>query len=59
MKRILGSIRRADEKFHMIEDGDKICIGVSGGNIEASGATELCDYRADTLEDALGVILGR
>ena len=31
MKRVLGSIRRADEKFHLIEDGDKICIGVSGG----------------------------
>ncbi len=31
MKRVLGSIRRADDKFHMIEDGDKICIGVSGG----------------------------
>ena len=31
VKRILGSIRRADEKFRMIEDGDKICIGVSGG----------------------------
>ena len=34
------------------------CIGVSGGNIEASGVTELCNYRADTLEEALGVILG-
>ena len=31
MKRVLGSIRRADERYHMIEDGDKICIGVSGG----------------------------
>ena len=31
MKRILGSIRRADEKFRLIEDGDRICIGVSGG----------------------------
>ena len=31
MKRVLGSIRRADEKYHMIENGDKICIGVSGG----------------------------
>ena len=31
MKRVLGSIRRADEKYHLIEDGDKICIGVSGG----------------------------
>ena len=31
MKRVLGSIRRADEKYHMIEDGDKVCVGVSGG----------------------------
>jgi len=31
MKRVLGSIRRADERYHMFEDGDKICIGVSGG----------------------------
>ena len=31
MKRVLGSIRRADERYHMIEDGDRICIGVSGG----------------------------
>jgi tRNA(Ile)-lysidine synthase TilS/MesJ len=31
MKRVLGSIRRADERYHMIENGDKICIGVSGG----------------------------
>ncbi|MDO4572347.1 MAG: ATP-binding protein [Clostridia bacterium] len=31
MKRVLGAIRRADERYHMIEDGDKVCIGVSGG----------------------------
>lgn len=31
MKRVLGCIRRADERYHMIEDGDKICVGVSGG----------------------------
>ena len=31
MKRVLGSIRRADERYHMIENGDKVCIGVSGG----------------------------
>ncbi|MCE5189145.1 MAG: tRNA 2-thiocytidine biosynthesis TtcA family protein [Eubacteriales bacterium] len=31
MKRVLGSIRRADERYHMIENGDRICIGVSGG----------------------------
>ena len=31
MKRVLGSIRRADERYHLFEDGDKVCIGVSGG----------------------------
>ena len=31
MKRVLGSIRRADERYHMIHDGDKVLIGVSGG----------------------------
>jgi len=31
MKRVLGCIRRADERFNMIRPGDKICIGVSGG----------------------------
>ena len=31
MKRVLGCIRRADERFHMIRAGDKVCVGVSGG----------------------------
>lgn len=31
MKRVLGCIRRADERYNMIQPGDKICIGVSGG----------------------------
>ncbi len=31
MKRVLGCIRRADERYRMIRDGDKICVGVSGG----------------------------
>jgi len=31
MKRVLGCIRRADEKYHMLADGDKVCVGVSGG----------------------------
>lgn len=31
MKKILGSMRRAAERFHMIEDGDRIAVGVSGG----------------------------
>lgn len=31
IKRVLGSIRRADEKFGMIAPGDRIAVGVSGG----------------------------
>lgn len=31
MKRVLGCIRRADERYHMLNDGDRICVGVSGG----------------------------
>ena len=31
VKRVLGCIRRADERYSMIHDGDKICVGVSGG----------------------------
>lgn len=31
MKQVLGCIRRADERYSMIQDGDKICVGVSGG----------------------------
>ena len=31
MKQVLGCITRADEKYGMIQDGDRICVGVSGG----------------------------
>ena len=31
MKRVLGCIRRADERYGLIHDGDRICVGVSGG----------------------------
>lgn len=31
MKRILGCIRRADQDFAMIQKGDRIAVGVSGG----------------------------
>ena len=33
------------------------CIGISGGNIEKSGVSELCDYKVDKLEEILKVIL--
>ncbi|MBQ1477388.1 MAG: tRNA 2-thiocytidine(32) synthetase TtcA, partial [Erysipelotrichaceae bacterium] len=31
MKKILGSLRKADEMFSLIEAGDKIAVGLSGG----------------------------
>lgn len=31
MKRVLGCIRRADERYNMIENGDRLLLGVSGG----------------------------
>ena len=31
MKKTLGCLRKADQDFHMIEPGDRIVIGVSGG----------------------------
>ncbi|MEF9987459.1 MAG: ATP-binding protein, partial [Christensenella sp.] len=31
MKKILGAMRRADERFKMIGKGDKIAVGLSGG----------------------------
>ncbi len=31
MKKILGCIRKADQDFSLIEEGDKIAVGVSGG----------------------------
>ena len=31
MKTTLGMIRRADEEYNMIQPGDKVAVGVSGG----------------------------
>ena len=31
MKQVLGCLRRADEDFRMIEPGDRVAVGVSGG----------------------------
>ena len=31
MKKVMGCIRRACEDFHLIEDGDIVAVGVSGG----------------------------
>ena len=31
MKEVLGCIRRADKDFGLINAGDTVCVGVSGG----------------------------
>ena len=31
MKKVLGALRKAVEEYNLIEDGDKIAVGVSGG----------------------------
>ena len=31
MQRLMGLVRRCVEDYNMIEDGDKIAVGVSGG----------------------------
>lgn len=31
MKKVIGAIAKANKIFKMIEDGDRICVGVSGG----------------------------
>lgn len=59
MKKILGCIRRADEDFGMIRDGDKIAVGVSGGkdSIALLYAMRLYQYFAKTKFDIVGVTL--
>lgn len=31
MKKVLGALRKADNDYNLISDGDKICVGISGG----------------------------
>jgi tRNA 2-thiocytidine biosynthesis protein TtcA len=45
MRTILGAIKQADTDFHLIEDGDKIAVGVSGGKDSMTLLTALTRYR--------------
>ena len=46
MKRLLGYLRRADQDFSMIESGDRIGVGLSGGKDSAALLCALARYRA-------------
>jgi len=45
MRKTLGCIRRADERYHMIEPGDHVGVGVSGGKDSLLLLNALALYR--------------
>ena len=45
MRKTLGCIRRADERFQMIEPGDRVAVGVSGGKDSMLLLNALALYR--------------
>lgn len=45
MQKVLSSMRKAVEKFNLIENGDKIAVGVSGGKDSLVLLKALCDFK--------------
>ena len=45
MKRLLSFVRRAVDDYNMIEDGDKIAVGVSGGKDSLTLLETLAEMR--------------
>lgn len=44
-RHLLSAVRRAVDEYHMIEEGDRICVGLSGGKDSLSLLTLLCALR--------------
>lgn len=45
MQHILGCMRKAITEYHMLEDGDKVAVGVSGGKDSVTLLAGLCRLR--------------
>ncbi len=45
MQKILGALRKACEEYSLIEDGDKICVGLSGGKDSLTLLSALANYK--------------
>ena len=59
MKRILSHMRRAIDDYKMIEDGDKIAVGISGGKDSLALLAALASYRnfSDKKFDLIGITI--
>ncbi|MBE5741090.1 MAG: tRNA 2-thiocytidine(32) synthetase TtcA [Clostridiales bacterium] len=51
MQKVLSTMRKAIEKYHLIEDGDKIAVGVSGGKDSLVMLKALNDFKKFGLYD--------
>lgn len=45
MQKVLSTMRKAIEKYSLIEDGDKIAVGVSGGKDSLVMLKALCEFK--------------
>lgn len=59
MKETLGCIRKADKDFQMLQSGDKVCVGVSGGkdSLVLLRALHLYRYFSHTDFELIAVML--